>query len=185
MKLLIIHKTQFGYHNNAYKLCQYLHERIDITYLCFDGKKRIEMEGVHVIYIPVGVLKAIRGIIFMLVSLITVMRWRGGIMVYYFPGCEWYKKVFPRKKMLLDVRSLSITDDEDINRIENAKLKRTAEKYDFVTFLSDGMRDKIGFNKEKSAIVPLGADVISSEQKKYYPIKLLSVGTLWNKSRMR
>ena len=181
MNLLIIHKTQFGYHNNAYKLCQYLHNRIDITYLCFDGREKIDMEGITIKYIPANIPKIFRASLFMLASLWTVFFWRGGIMIYYFPGCEWYKKVIPHKKMLLDVRTLSVTEDEYFNKKQDIKLKEAAEKFDFVTFLSEGMRNKIGFPHKNSAIVPLGADMISDLRKNYYPIKLLYVGTLGNR----
>lgn len=181
MKLLIIHKTQFGYHNNAFKLCQYLKDRIDISYVCFDGHTKIEEPGVRVKYLPVGLPKQIRGAIFMLASIFYVLFWKGNVMVYYFPGCEWYKYLLPWKKMLLDVRTLSVMDNEDLNRRGDERIKKTAEHYDFVTFLSEGMRDKIGFSRKNSAIVPLGADVISTSPKTYWPIKLLYVGTLWNR----
>lgn len=181
MKLLIIHKTQFGYHNNAFKLCRVLKDRIDITYICFDGHRKIEEPDVTVKYVPVGLPKHLRGALFMILSLFYALIWRGGILVYYFPGCEWYKRLFRRKKMLLDIRTLSVYEDEERNRREDERIKKTADRYNFVTFLSEGMRDKIGFSRDKSAIVPLGADIISTSAKVYIPIKLLYVGTFMNR----
>ena len=36
-KIVIINKTQFGYHTDYYKYCEYLKDDYDITFLCFDS----------------------------------------------------------------------------------------------------------------------------------------------------
>ena len=185
-KLLLIHKTQFGYHNNAYKHCQYLKDEYDITFVCFDwGKKRVSLEGVKVLYVPLlgkhqGLLFSCwRKVSFMLYSFFLLLFVNPSVtIVYYFNGVVWFKRLFPKKRMILDVRTLSVTDDPAYNAKEDNILYKTALRYDFVTFISEGIRNKIGFPKEKSAILPLGADIISDEPKSFSTLRLLYVGTL-------
>lgn len=50
--LLIINKSQFGYHIDSFKYCEYLKVDFEVTYLCFDAKKeKIVLPGVNVKYI--------------------------------------------------------------------------------------------------------------------------------------
>lgn len=184
-KLLLIHKAQFGYHNNAYKHCLYLKDKYEIIFICFDGgKKRISLNGVTVKYIPL--LEKHQGILFscwrkasfMLYTLLYLLFFNGVVMVYYFKGAIWYKRLFPNMKMILDIRTLSVTDDPGYNRNEDRILYKTALFYDFVTFLSAGMRNKINYSTENSAILPLGADIISDKTKSFSTLQLLYVGTL-------
>lgn len=183
---MLIHKTQFGYHNNAYKHCQYLRDEYDITFVCFNwGKKRVSLEGVKVLYVPLfgkhqGLLFSCwRKISFMFYSFFLILSINPSVtIIYYFKGSIWFKRLFPKKRMILDVRTLSVTDDLDYNAKEDNILYKTALRYDFITFLSEGMRNKIGFPKEKSAILPLGADVISDKPKDFSTLRLLYVGTL-------
>ena len=181
-KLLLIHKTQFGYHTNAFKHCYYLKEKFDISFICFAGnKKRINMEGVNIIYVPSKLPYILRAILFFIYTFWNLIFFKGTILVYYFKGCAVYKKVFKRKRMILDVRTLSVSSDDHINNINDRVLYQTALSYDYVTFLSESMREKILFPHEKSAIVPLGADIISTKSKSYDKLELLYVGTITNR----
>lgn len=187
--LLLIHKTQFGYHNNAYKHCLYLKDRYNITFICFDsGKKKIKLDGIKVHYIPQfpqhqGIIFTLwRTLSFMLYTILYLLFFKGIIFIYYFKGAIWYKRIFKKKRMILDIRTLSVKNDISYNQKEDLILRKTALLYDHVTFLSEGMRKKIEFPLTQSSILPLGADIISDKKKDFESLKLLYVGTLTNRN---
>jgi len=179
-KLLIINKAQFGYHTDYYKYCQYLRDDFDITYFCFDaGLKRLEMPGVNVQYISSKGFRLLRGTRFILWALFTVFGFKGIVFIHYFKNCQLLKHLLPWKKMILDIRSLSINKNEKIRIEYDNRLKKEIRYFDFVTIISEGLRKKIDLDLNKSAILPLGADIISRKDKKFNEnVKLLYAGTL-------
>lgn len=177
--ILFINKAQFGYHTDYYKFCEYLRDIYEVKYFCFDtGKLKLNMERVSVKYVPFKGPKALRGLRFMLFAIISILNTKGLVFVSYFPGCLFLKKVFPWRRMLLDIRTLSITPNEKKRRNYDRNIIRTAQCYDFVTIISQGLREKIKLDLNKSAIIPLGSDSISLRDKDFSQLKLLYVGTL-------
>lgn len=179
-KLLIINKTQFGYHTDYYKYCEYLRNEFEVTYLCFDsGLKKLEMDNLNVKYVSNKGIKIIRGVRFILNTLITIANYKGIVFIHYFEKCQFLKWIFPKKKMILDIRTLSISPNDKIRTAYDKHLKKATEYFNFVTIISEGLRKKINLNPVKSAILPLGADVISTSKKDFNDnINLLYVGTL-------
>lgn len=179
-KLLFINKSQFGYHTDYYKFCEHLRDQFDITFLCFDsGLKKLEIEGVVVKYVPHKGIKLLRGIRFVLLALLTIARFKGLIFIHYFENCQLLKQVYPRKKMILDIRTLTVGRTAYYRTKHNNKIKKATTYFDHVTIISEGLREKINLDKNKSSIVPLGADIISKGDKLFEKeIRLLYVGTL-------
>lgn len=181
-QILLIHKTQFGYHNNAFKYCQYLNRYYDITFICFNsGLKKQIMKNINVIYVPSYGPLLMRGVLFMLISILKIVWFRGLVFVFYFNGAIMYKKLFSKRHMILDVRTMSISPDKVLNQETNSKIRQACCKFDYVTVISEGLRQKLNLSPEKSSILPLGADVISSLEKKYSMLRLLYVGTFSNR----
>lgn len=181
-KVLFIHPTQFGYHTNAYKYCYYLRDKFDITFVCNDtGQEKITLKGINVIYAPNIEIRSISIIFFILTALFQVSIHKGKIFVFYFKWAAIIKKIFFRKKMILDIRSLAVVGTEKSRKKFDAKLIRTTKIFDCITIISEGLRKKIGVKKNKSIILPLGADHISINKKRYDELKLLYIGTLNNR----
>jgi len=178
--LLIINKAQFGYHTDYYKYCEYLRDEFDVTYLSFDsGLKKLEMENVNVKYVSNKGIKIIRGVRFILSLLLSISTFRGIVFIHYFEYCQILKWIFPWKRMILDIRTLSINRNDKIRTKQDKKIKRAIKYFDFITIISEGLRKKINLNVEKSEILPLGADMISTINHKFdKTIHLLYVGTL-------
>ncbi len=177
-RLLIINKDQFGYHTDVYKWCEFLRSDYLIEVVCIGGSPRIELEGVKVHYVkPIG-NRTTKGILYILTALYHILLFRGLIIVCNFSGCRIFKTLCPWKKMILDIRSLGISTEASARDTENIETKRTTDQYDFTTIISEGTRDKIRLSKEKSAIVPLGADIVSTTNKSLDTLRLLYVGTL-------
>ena len=136
------------------------------------------MQGVQLKYIPLNGSKAFRGFRFILFAVITILKSRGIVFIHYFPGCQLLKKIVSWKKMILDIRTLSIHADQEKRTQYDLKIKKRIRLFDFATIISEGLRKKLDLNHDNSCILPLGADTISEKDKDFSQLKLLYVGTL-------
>ena len=177
-RLLIISKEQFGYHTDIYKWCKHLKNDYCIKVVCFGGKQRKHIENVKVCYVPHIGNRIIKGFLYIIVSLFHIYFNKGITIVCNFKGCGIFKKVFPSKRMILDIRTLGVIRDKELRAKEDEDTQKTAELYDFTTIISKGTRDKLKLDNEKSAILPLGADIMSKKNKSFDSLRLLYVGTL-------
>ena len=182
-KLLIINKEPFGYHVDTYKYCQYLKNLYNITYICIEPSSKIEsFENIKVKYIPNKYPRIIKGILFLLVCLWTILFFRGKIFVVCSPDFAGkLKKILFWKKMILDIRTLSVDKNENIREKQDLEIKKICDLYEHVSIISEGLREKLDLDKSKSGILPLGADIISNTCKKFDKKKLLYVGTLYGR----
>lgn len=180
-KLLIISKEQFGYHTDIYKWCEHLRDEYDIKVITFEGKPKIELPGVKNCYVSNKGHRTIRGLRYVLTCLWHLLFFKGIVFVCYFKECGILKRCFPWKKMILDIRTLDVTNDSAVRAKQDAILKKCTDSYDFVTIISEGLRRKISLPEEKSAILPLGADIASTTDKSFEKLRLLYVGTLFNR----
>lgn len=175
-KLLIITKEQFGYLTDVYYWCKYLRDQYQITVMCFDsGKKKILLDGVAVRYISYKGCRKIRGVRFILESLMKLLLFKGKVIIEYFEHCDILKKIYPHKKMIVDIRTLSISSNPVERAHKDNALYRSCRLFDKITVISQGVRNRIDL--ENISILPLGAEPISTEKKNYSRINLLYVGT--------
>lgn len=180
-KILIICKEQFGYHTDIYKWCEYLRDLYDIKVITLSGRSRIELSGIQNVYVSGRGGRTIRGIRFIFTSLWHILFFKGIILVCHFGECGILKKCFPRKKMILDIRTLGISSDPNIRLQRDSIIKKNTNTFDYVTIISEGLRRKLSLPIEKSSILPLGADTVSDTIKTFDSLKLLYVGTLFNR----
>ncbi|MDE6049025.1 MAG: glycosyltransferase [Paramuribaculum sp.] len=182
--LLIIDKTQYGYVTDTYNWCLELRDRYTITVITADeGNRRIETQGVKVIYVPfVGICFLLRGVLFITTCLLQIFKQRKRtIIVEHFKGCSILPCLCGKKNMIMDVRTLSIDSDKDIrNRFDN-RIRRDGSKFEKVTVISQGVKDKLGLNN--TFILPLGYKVSPSRPKNYKEeMNILYVGTLGHRN---
>lgn len=177
--ILIINKTQFGYHTDYYKYCEYLRDRFNITYICFDSNlKKISLSGVKVKYISNLGTKPFRGARFVLTTINFILTFKGLIFIHYFEYCQLLKRIFKKNKMILDIRTLSISPNTTDRIKYDRQLKNACSYFDHITVISTGVQKKLQLDENKSSILPLGADTISSTNKDFSQLKLLYIGTL-------
>jgi len=178
--LLIIIRDQFGYHTDYYKYCEYLRNDFTITFFCFDSRfKKLEMNGVKVKYVSTKGNRTVRGVRFLLKAFFEIVNFNGIVFIKYFEHCKLLKFVFPQKKLVVDIRSLSVSPKVEERIRYDKELKKAISHFDFITIISKGLREKLKLEMEKSAILPLGADVLSTSNKDFsQEIKLLYVGSL-------
>lgn len=183
MKLLIIDVNPFGALTDVVKWVQYLPKDWSIKVLCFAPKhgERAEVEGITVKEVYNYGNRQVKAIYFFLHCFWHLLLHRGKVMVIYFPHCELLKRLFPWKKMLLDIRTLSVNKDLSVRNKHNAAVRRACLVFDKVSAISEGVAKQLG-NIDVN-ILPLGADTISSTKKDYSNgIRLLYVGIFSNRN---
>lgn len=176
--LLLINKHQLGSLTDSYKWCYYLKDEYNITLLCFDtGLPKIEIKGVKVKYIKYNGSLKIRGIRYLLSALWYILFFKGKIMVVYFEHCDILKRIFPFKKILLDIRTLSISPNRNQRKKTDNAIISACKIFDKVSVISEGVKQKIGEVGRDVCILPLGADCFSNNKKNYSNLSLIYVGT--------
>lgn len=181
-ELLIICKEQLGYLTDVYKWCENLKDNFSIRVVCYDRKReKFNIEGVDVVYVDGSWPHIARGVMFLAVSIINIAFFHGHIIVSYFDGCSALKKLFPRRYMFLDIRTMSVFADEKDRRKSDDILKKAVRDFDYVTVISESVRKKLGVPVDKSSIVHLGADARSYYPKDFSMLNLLYLGTLDNR----
>ena len=180
-RILFINPCQFGYLTDMYKWCKYLKDDYDITFLCFDsGLKRQELEGINIHYISYRGSYQVRGIRFFLACLKQILFCKGIVFVEYFKNCEWLKRLLPFKKMILDIRTVAVWGTQAERDTYDKQLEQACDRFDIVSVISEGVRRRLN-RDDRTFILPLGADVISSSEKVIENLKLLYVGTFDNR----
>lgn len=183
-RILFIDKGQFGTLTDTLKYCQYLSKDYYIDYICFDQKHPyINIPNVNVIYVPFTGPKVFRGLRLILKSIVRCVSFKGFIFIVYFPKCDLIKRFVFWKRMHLDIRTLSVEPDEAVREYENKKINSAIRLFDSVSFISEGIKQQLEEVKNKPTyILPLGSDVISNVSKDFNNLRLLYVGTLFNRN---
>mgnify|MGYP002852467545 CR=1 FL=1 len=181
-KISIVHRTQFGYHTDVYKWCEYLNDTYHIDMICFDeGRPKYTMKNVTVHYGYGKGGKIVRWICFMVLCFLRLSLFRGIILVSHFRESAFLKKMMPWRKMILDIRTFSINPDNNKRYVENEKLFNSVKLYDYITVISEGLRAQLPKSKELSSVLPLGGEIIELPHKRYDRLDMLYVGTFFNR----
>lgn len=180
--LLIIEKGQFGYLKDSYKWCEKLKDEYDITYLSVNlHRKILSLDGVKIINLPFDYPYILRGILFILVSLYYVFKAKGNIIVIHFDYCSVLQRLFPWKKMIIDIRTLSVESDDRLRKKLDDRKSKDCQPFHCVTVISEGVKNKLHHPNLK--LLPLGSDIISEIPKDYNnAINILYIGTLLNRN---
>lgn len=180
--ILILDINPYGVLTDSVKWSTYLAEQREVTVVCFtqkDGTKA-SSKDVKLVQVPNLKNRKLKAILFYVVCLYRVLFFRGVILIVYFPLCEILKRLIPWKKYILDVRTLSVSDDELVRKAHNERIVVACRAYGNVTAISKGVAEQLGLPGIK--ILPLGSDTISSCQKKYDDgIRLIYVGLFTNR----
>lgn len=179
--LLIIDRTQYGRLTDSYKWSQNLAERMPVHYVCFDyGRERYHAGKVNVNYVSRKGLKQLRAVKLLAQGFWRVLNHRGPVVVEYFPKCHLFKKLFPKRKLHIDIRTMSVFTDPAARQAMDADIRRCCRLFDSVSAISQGVANQIGLPDIK--ILPLGADAISNAPKRYDDaIRAVYVGTFFGR----
>ena len=179
-KLLFVYPNQFGYHTDSYKYCEHLKDAFDISYMCFDqGFERMTLSHVKVIYLPYNTGKIKRLIYFYssLIRLTLELKFEV-LFTVQFKLCFIIGLCARSKVKVLDYRSGDLSSSILKRSLKNILMRFDALFFRHITVISKGVRDLLFLNKNRTLILPLGADVISSKVRSFERLDLLYLGTL-------
>ena len=183
-KLLIINnQTQFGYHIDSYKYCQYLGAEFDITYISQDKNlEKVSLPNVHAIYLAkegnslthkIKFVKAVRNII------------KEGsfdlFFIIYFRGSSLLRLATPSHATIIDVRTGCVHRNPYHRWFKDLLLRLEVFFYKEVSIISTGLIKNLKLGYKKPHVIPLGSDIISHVDKLFTSFKLIYVGTFNNR----
>lgn len=181
-RLLIIHKNQFGYHTGNFEMTTRLAGRYDITFICFDsGLKRVPTEKINIKYVSANGGYFKRGYHFLKACFCEFKNPYDSIFITYFLSSSLLA-IFSRKKIIIDFRTGAVNKKLWKRRLNDGIAMLEAKAFAHVTLISEGLRVLLKVSEEKSSILPLGANVISAENKTFKTPKLFYIGTLNNRN---
>lgn len=179
-KLLIIDPHPFGTIVDTLKWCEYASRVFDVTVVCFDSGVSPADDSIKLKKVKNTGSRAVKGARFMLHAIKEIAGFKGAVFIEYFPHCDVLKSLFPRKRMHVDFRTLSISAVESDRNAYDSALFKACRRFDSVSTLSKGLIENVPLSDVR--YLPLGADVISPAEKIYdESLRLLYVGTFNNR----
>ena len=179
--LAIIISAQFGYNPATFYYCKYLRNIYDITCICWDhGLPRMMLEQVKVVYVnrAGGPLRIFR----LLAAISCHVRGRETILfLKYFKGVStilrfWY---WPNP-FVLDIRTGSVDPRSYRRFCQDLLLRIETLWFPHVTVISKSLAKRLHLD-HRATILPLGAEILSDTDKDFTVMRLLYVGTLFNR----
>ena len=177
-RLIIISPRQYGYQTDYLKYVEYLPQYFDIVFLCLDqGEKKFECDVAQIKYIKVA-NKRLSHFVFMIYVAIYLLTHKGKVMTTNFKGCRFLKMLMPWRKMIVNIRTVSVDKDSQRAALQNKRILKDVMPFDRIIMISKGGAEQLHLPMEKVDIVGLGADIISDVPKTYESLHLLYVGTM-------
>jgi glycosyltransferase involved in cell wall biosynthesis len=183
--IILASPNQYGYFTIYYNYAKYISKDYRVTYVCFDqGETKFEPdENVKVNYIPLSrnktsnlynyyheIFKAYRSES----SAVIILKY------YYFSSI--LNLFISRRDLVLDIRTgytshsrIKTTYYNCIIRIESLFFKR-------IILLSESLRKRLRIRINKATIIPLGAERVEINSKRFTGISMLYVGTLTSRN---
>lgn len=179
-KLLILTTQQFGYLTDTFKYCQYASEEFDITYVCWNHlRPKMDVPGVNLKYVSRKGSLPVRNFRLLKAFNTEIKKKYDAVFVNYSRGISLVKFLNPSKKIIFDIRTLSVSPSHLRRWSYNFFLKLESLFFTKVSIVSDDIARNIGI--KNYFLLPLGADPIASPASKTDNLHLLYVGTLRNR----
>lgn len=178
--LLFIYPNQFGYHTDSYKYCEYLRDSFNITYFCFDqGFEKIVIPTVSVILLPYtgGKIRRLLSFYWSLIKLTHTENFEISFTIQ-FKYCFLIGLFAKSKIKILDYRSGDLRPNPLLRKLNNLLIRFDACFFDYISVISDGLRDILHLSKKETHVLPLGADTFSTQEHSFERMDLLYVGSL-------
>lgn len=180
-KILISITTQYGYHTDTYKYCQYLDKsNYEITYIGFDtGMPQIDAPDLRIIYIPVYANKIRRYLKYISCVCSEIRNNKYDLIFQVDSQATMLIRLLNlRQPMVLDIRTGNLSISSGKRKYKNRLIWFTSLFYKNISVISSRLRDKLKLSQHKTIIIPLGADYNYFAGKKFEKIKLFYIGDL-------
>lgn len=180
--LLVIHKTQFGYHTGNREMAKALRENYNITILCFDtNQKKYCFDGIEVRYIEYKGSYLIKGVRYLLACLKEIRSGYDLVFLNFFFGC-FLLSIFSKSNIILDFRTASVNKKKMVRCRADFAARLEARFFPHVTVISEGVRDILKIPIHKSSILPLGSNILSEGNKEFKSPSLFYIGSISNRN---
>ncbi len=183
-RFLIIAPYQFGELSDCYYWAKYATIKgMDVTYIGYKYKRREIKErscpGVKIKSVLHFENRYILGFVFYIKCILEILlRRHNNVIICYMPMCQLLPKIFPNRNIILDVRTLSVSNNKEERKRQDAALIRVKKSFGKCSVISEGVGQKIG---APYFLLPLGAEPLSTKTKVFDVIKLFYIGTLDNR----
>lgn len=176
-KILILSENQFGYLMDTYYLCKYLNNKLDITILCKDeNKKKRNLENINIIYKDIGnhfLFKHFK-LIYECYKLSKKEDY-DFIFIDRFRFCFFLTFLINRKKLILDIRTVSINKDKIKQFLNDLELKLNTKFFKNISIINEETALKL--KVKKYFPLPLGADRLVKRESNKKIFNLFYIGT--------
>lgn len=180
MRFLIINPSQFGYTAGYLYYSKYLIKKGHIVeYLCLDDfLPKVELNGIIVHYVSrhnnfenerIAFLKAIWRFDFSSYNAVLLTHRRFAFL---------YRLFGVPRSAILDIRTGDLSENLIKRTLWNKMIKLDTLFFRHSTILSESLRDLLKINVRKNTILPLGADIISDQEKDFNSLNFIYLGTL-------
>lgn len=180
--ILFISTEQYGYNTDMLKYSEYLNDEYKMTFLTVDtGLKKVSINSAEVIYTKKQKIGLLTRLSLAVKSIMLIYKSNPVyIFVKYFAGCSIIYLFCHRKKMIVDIRTATISNDARIRNFKDKVLSFEANIFKNISVISEGVLKKLKLNRKKTFVLPLGADrfVANPCQSESRVMHLLYVGTL-------
>jgi len=178
-ELLVLKRTQFGYHLHTYYYCKFAASHFRITHVSFDlGEPKFCLKGGETKYVAYRGRRFLRYLRLLAVCARETRKCRGAVFINYFPGCSLLRCLGLRRPMVMDIRSSWIHKSPRVRRWASRLMRWESRLFRYVSVISLGLAERLRLPSAKVHILPLGAEQITVAAKKFDRVDLLYVGTL-------
>jgi glycosyltransferase involved in cell wall biosynthesis len=158
--------------------------RIDLSYFCFDtGLKRIDLDGINVIYIPLQSSRIKSYINFFSVLQKTLKREKFDLVFHidgkFTPVIRFLNFSCP---MILDIRTGDLSNNPLLLWTRNKRITISTYLYSKVSVITHSLSRELNLNPNKTTIIPLGGELLKIESKQFENLKLIYIGSLENRN---
>lgn len=183
-KILMVSCSQFGYHTDMLKYCEYLKDKYNIFYYCKNQKNIIiKKENINIKYIENSNNKILDRIKFLsdLKKYINNIS-PDYIIVDYFFLSSLIPFMERKAESIIDFRTGAISNSKSKNKIKNSIMSFESKFYKNSIVISDGLRKLLNISCKNTKVISLGANSqinLSSLNNKFKKeLNLMYVGVL-------
>jgi glycosyltransferase involved in cell wall biosynthesis len=181
MDNILIIGPQFGYNTDWYKFAELLTNQYKVYYVCRKiYSSLIESDRVTVIYYTANNNNYYYKVLFALSALKKQVCFKR-VFVYVYPTCSLLRLLFNKEKLVLDVRT-SYIKSPLLTKICNKLIRIESCFYSTISVISWGVADFLKLNKSKCRLLPLGGEKLDFVDKSFNELKLLYVGTFFDRN---
>lgn len=182
-KILMISPMEYGSLIDQVKWCEYLKDKYKIIHLSQSNSKTNYLKEGNLDIIKLEKPKSglLRKKIHLIIESKKMIKENNPdiIIMDYFPGCSFIKLMNMKKKMIVDIRTATITKDKIKKKIRDLLITIEVKIFNETTVISSKVAKKLNIRKYKE--IPLGATTVVDEKslikKEKEKLKILYVGT--------